>query len=685
MVKGEQELIDLQYVDDSKPFLTHHDLTGKPSNGHGNRRRHEYRRTRLLPKFFIIIFDLFANHRLILHIFSSLLLLGFLATNINYLLFKIKLYHKELPSALNAPWTLIVLACEIVYFISSFIAAVDYFVPPPIITKSSSDTKIRLYNVSNFDGDDAKSDLGMSRIYPTVDIMIPCCKEPTDVPQETILAALAVDYPKDRFRVLVLDDGGDDELKAFCNTIRVESGSDQLVYLRRLKVPGVPHNFKCGNMNYGLQHSDAKFVVMMDADMILHPSFLTRLLPHIVDSPNVSFVQIPQTFYNLPVGDPLNDAWGFGYDRTLVHRNTFGYATCVGTGVVFRRKHLDEIGGFQPQSITEDTMTAYMLFNRGYKSVYVNEKLQIGITPWTFEGFVKQRQRWGQGALQQFTATWKLMLGRNSKLNLVQKFCYFWHSGFYYMSIFNIILVITLWSALAFRLDLSIGSNAENETLLSYLAVFLVSWRVFWYVIWMEVAQPIQSRNRDESQFWWMTPFFFHMILGAAFDFKSTFSFVPTSNIDRRAAAGKAKRSRWMKKLHELRLLRVHIAFIIISFTTVLVRTYTTITVYGIHDCREGLMVLGLSLFLLSVCAHMSVPVVHILWSTGFTPKQRKSLLKYNKDGVPIFDPAKCGRKWHPSIILFEFLTYLNVGFWVLVYWSVHTHTYANFCYTRPI
>ncbi|MCO5548312.1 hypothetical protein L7F22_001769 [Adiantum nelumboides] len=679
MVKGEQELIDLQYVNDAKPFLTH-DLTPNPFNVHGHRRRHD-RCTRFLPKFFIIIFDLFANHRLILHIFSSLLLLGFLATNINYLLFKIKLYHKELPSALSAPWTLIVLACEIFYFISSLIAAVDYLVPPPI-TKSSSDTKIRLYNVSNVDDDDAKSDLKMSRIYPTVDIMIPCCKEPTEVPQETILAALAVDYSKDCFRVLVLDDGGDDELKAFCNTIRVESGSDQLVYLRRLKVPGVPHNFKCGNLNYGLQHSDAKFVVMMDADMILHPSFLNRLLPHIVNSPNVSFVQIPQTFYNLPVGDPLNDAWGFGYDRTLVHRNTFGYATCVGTGVIFRRKHLDEIGGFQPQSITEDTMTAYMLFNRGYKSVYVNEKLQIGITPWTFEGFVKQRQRWGQGALQQFTATWKLMLGRKSKLNIVQKFCYFWHSGFYYMSILNIILVVTLWSALAFRLDLSIGSDAENETLLSYLAVFLVSWRVFWYVIWMEVSQPIQSRNRDESQFWWMTPFFFHMIINAAFNFKSTFSFVPTSNIDRRAAAGKAKRSRWMKRLHELRLLWVHIAVTILSLTTVLVRTYTTLTVYGIHNCREGLMVLGLSLFLLSVCAHMSVPVVHILWSTGFTPKQRKSLLKYNKDGVPIFDPTKCGRKWHPSLIVFELLTYLNVGFWVLVYWSVHTRTYANFCYT---
>lgn len=347
-----------------------------------------------------------------------------------------------------------------------------------------------------------------------------------------------------------------------------------------LQIPGVPHNFKCGNMNFGLQHSDAEYVVMMDADMILHPSFLNRMLPHIINSPTVSFVQIPQAFYNLPIGDPLNDACGFGYDRVLVHRNTLGCSTCVGTGALFRRKHLDEIGGFQAHSITEDTMTAYALFNRGYRSVYVNEKLQIGLAPWTFEGFVKQRQRWGQGALQQFAATWKIMLGRGSKLNILQKFCYFWHSGYYYMSILNILLVLTLWSALAFRLDLVIGNDEENLALLSQLAVYLIVWRVFWFVLWLEVPQSIQSRNRDESQFWWMTPFFFKMVVDAAFNWKSTFKFTPTSSIDRSAAAGRAKQRSWMKKFDELKHVKVHIAFIILALTTVIFRAYIAISWY---------------------------------------------------------------------------------------------------------
>ncbi len=130
----------------------------------------------------------------------------------------------------------------------------------------------------------------------------------------------------------------------------------------------VQHHFKCGNLNNGLKHSNAEYVVMMGADMILQSSFLRRTLPHIVDAPDVAFVQIPQSFYNLPIGDPLHDSCVLGYNRVLLHRDSLGTTTCVGTGTLFRRKCLDAIGGFQPQSITEDTMTAYMLFNQGYRA-----------------------------------------------------------------------------------------------------------------------------------------------------------------------------------------------------------------------------------------------------------------------------------------------------------------------------
>ena len=84
-------------------------------------------------------------------------------------------------------------------------------------------------------------------------------------------------------KVFVLDDGGDEELQSFCDDLKVRDPG-RVVYIRREKVKGVPHNFKCGNINNGLKYSEAEYVVMMDADMILHLSYLCRLLPHIVNS-----------------------------------------------------------------------------------------------------------------------------------------------------------------------------------------------------------------------------------------------------------------------------------------------------------------------------------------------------------------------------------------------------------------
>ncbi|EFJ05961.1 hypothetical protein SELMODRAFT_431149 [Selaginella moellendorffii] len=422
-----------------------------------------------------------------------------------------------------------------------------------------------------------------------------------------------MDYPKHQFRVLVLDDGGDDELKRYCEELE----SACVKYLRRKKIPGVPHNFKCGNLNYGLEHSDAEFVVTMDADMILHPSFLKTLLPHIVKDPKVSFVQIPQSFYNLPVGDPLNDACVFGYERVMIHRDTFGAAPCVRTGAIFRRKHLDEIGGFQPMSITEDTMTAFKLFNQDFKSVYLNRKLQIGLTPWTFEGYIKQRRRWCQGAIQQFSATWREMLGPKSKLSLVLKS----------------------------------GSVFHNPS--------------------------------DESHFWWMTPFFLQTIYKSIFSYSSTFTFTPTSSIDRVAAQAKLTKQPALIKffLVKLKHVKVHIIYILLVLAVVAYRISWVAKQRG-RNCSHDFYVIAMSFFLLSTCTHMLVPIVYILCPPSYKPGQRKGLLHY-KEKVPHFVEGDHLPKWHWSAMFYEAIANVVVViFWVAALVIAVTKAVRQWCKT---
>ncbi|KAJ7561571.1 hypothetical protein O6H91_03G033900 [Diphasiastrum complanatum] len=584
------------------------------------------------------------------HLVTCFFTIAQVIATINYLLFKSMLYIRRFDQVLSAPWLLLILACEFVYLFGSIMSAIDTCLPPT-----------RRPHLGYLDTHERNN-------CPTVHIFLPCCKEPTEVPLESIRAALgAMDYPKDRYKVLVLDDGGDDALQAECAALQADH-AEQLIYLRRKKVKGVPHHFKCGNLNYGLEHSDAEFVVMMDADMILHPSFLRRLLPYLVNSPQVAFVQIPQSFYNLPYGDPLNDACLLGYDRVLVHRDSLGTASCVGTGAIFRRKHLDAIGGFQPQSITEDTMTAFTLFNHGFKSVYLCDKLQIGLTPWTFEGYVKQRARWGQGAMQQFVTCWRIMLWRGSRLNLVQKALFLWHTGYYFLSIINVVLMATLLASLAFHLNLTVGTDNDNVQLMAHLAMALVLGRIAWLCLWWDIPLPIQSKNREESHFWWMTPFFFTMCMKSIFAYDSTFQFIPTSNIDRGAAAASQKLDQpaLFKLISFLKPVAPHLAYTIAVGITVGGRSLHTFA--SNIDCNEAFLVVGLSVFLVSTAAHMLLPVIYLLTSRNFKPSQRRSLLRYNADGIPSFSPEQdCLPEWTSSVIFYELLSITNLVFWLIV------------------
>ena len=118
----------------------------------------------------------------------------------------------------------------------------------------------------------------------------------------------------------MLDDGADDKLRSWVESEAGEKyGHERLRYLRRPKKKGVPHHFKAGNINYGLNHASGEFVAIFDADMIPSPYFLTSLLPHFT-SPKIAFVQCPQSFYNAVRGDPLNDTSRDFYDVLLPYR-----------------------------------------------------------------------------------------------------------------------------------------------------------------------------------------------------------------------------------------------------------------------------------------------------------------------------------------------------------------------------
>jgi cellulose synthase/poly-beta-1,6-N-acetylglucosamine synthase-like glycosyltransferase len=146
---------------------------------------------------------------------------------------------------------------------------------------------------------------------PTVDVFITCCKEDIDVVLDTTRAACAVDYPEDRFRVVILDDGKDRVLEKAIENLRFEYPN--LYYHSRLKVEGVPHHFKAGNLSDGtnfvtkLDGGEGEYIAALDADMIPEPDWLRALIGHVVKDDRLALACLPQVcLYNPTILKPAH-------------------------------------------------------------------------------------------------------------------------------------------------------------------------------------------------------------------------------------------------------------------------------------------------------------------------------------------------------------------------------------------
>ncbi len=247
---------------------------------------------------------------------------------------------------------------------------------------------------------------------PTVDVFIPTYNEGAEILEQTILAALALDYPVGRVQVWILDDSRRPWLSELCRRHGVG-------YLAR---PTNEHG-KAGNLNYALPRTGGEFVLVIDADFQLEPHFLYRTLGFLLYQKGVALVQTPQHFRNPdPVQHNLlgSGAWTEeqNFFMTVVQsaRDAHENAFCVGSGWLTPRARLDELGGFPQGSICEDLEISYALRGRGWRTLFLNEALAHGLAPESVPEYIKQRVRWCAGTMQHLFLTTGPVRGRGLSL-----------------------------------------------------------------------------------------------------------------------------------------------------------------------------------------------------------------------------------------------------------------------------
>lgn len=254
--------------------------------------------------------------------------------------------------------------------------------------------------------------------WPTVDVLVPTYNEPLHVVRGTVLAAMALDYPANKKRVLLLDDGRRPEFREFARQVGVE-------YVTRDNNA----HAKAGNINQALQHTSGEYVAIFDCDHVPARSFLRMTLGWFQRDHDLGLLQTPHTFYS---PDPFER--NLGHFRTvpnegdLFHRlvqdgnDLWNASFFCGSCAVLRRAALNEIGGIAVETVTEDAHTALRMQRIGWNTAYINLPLAAGLATESLAAHIGQRIRWARGMTQILRLENPLFA---SGLTLWQRLCYF--------------------------------------------------------------------------------------------------------------------------------------------------------------------------------------------------------------------------------------------------------------------
>ncbi|MFZ0978466.1 MAG: glycosyltransferase [Candidatus Acidiferrales bacterium] len=230
---------------------------------------------------------------------------------------------------------------------------------------------------------------------PRVTILIPAYNEESVI-VDTVQAALASGYP--RLEVLVVDDGSADRT---AELVRENFGRD-----RRVRLLQQPNRGKPTALNHGLAEATGQVIVSIDADTIVDPEAVPRLVRHFAD-PKVAAVAGNVKVANRHKWITRWQALEYITSQNLEKR-AFDLLNCIpvvpGAAGAWRADVLRESGGFSGDTVAEDTDLTLTIRRNGWKILYDEDAIGRTEVPETVDTLIRQRFRWTYGTLQ---AVWK--------------------------------------------------------------------------------------------------------------------------------------------------------------------------------------------------------------------------------------------------------------------------------------
>ncbi|MEM1550308.1 MAG: glycosyltransferase [Candidatus Bathyarchaeia archaeon] len=273
-------------------------------------------------------------------------------------------------------------------------------------------------------------------------------------------SCLKVNYPEDKFEIVVVDDSIDE-------TISILRDYEKRYY-PKIKVihRGARAGYKAGALNEALKNSRGEFILVLDADSVLEPNFLRKTIPFFLADEKLSFIQGKLKYLNddeswLTKALAFANDWFANFLQSSFSKcnMTVGF---TGHGGIFRRKSLEDIGGWTNNTIAEDLDIAYRLQLRGWRALYLEDAVSFEEVPPNYYSAVIRFKRHFKGSLQNLIKYWRPII-RHRSLSIPKK--------------------IEALMQLAYPLVYPLGLICLVLTLLTYLIIPGVVIDGFWHSI----------------------------------------------------------------------------------------------------------------------------------------------------------------------------------------------------------
>ena len=241
---------------------------------------------------------------------------------------------------------------------------------------------------------------------PFVSIVIPAYNEEKKL-RPTIESVLKLDYPKEKYEIIVINDGSRDNTEKTSREI-IKEYKDFNIRLFSQKNKG-----KGAALNNGLRRSKGEYFICLDADSYVSKDALRKILPHFTN--NVAAV-LPLLKVSRPKTILQKMQW-LEYLVNMFYKELMSKLDCVhvapGPFSVYKKSILQKVGGFDENNLTEDLEISLRLQKHNYRIVQLLNTDVYTIAPSNFKELYKQRNRWYKGSVLNAITYRKMMFNRN--------------------------------------------------------------------------------------------------------------------------------------------------------------------------------------------------------------------------------------------------------------------------------